>query len=48
MGLTLYMGMRREILGWEAVGLASYLLIHFWFIQLQADRLSKEFFFKLL
>ncbi|CAN1788756.1 NADH-ubiquinone oxidoreductase chain 5 [Linum perenne] len=25
-------------LGWEGVGLASYLLIHFWFTQLQADK----------
>ncbi|KAG5586417.1 hypothetical protein H5410_046851 [Solanum commersonii] len=26
------------LLGWEGVGLASYLLIHFWFTQLQADK----------
>nr|YP_010352632.1 NADH dehydrogenase subunit 5 [Bidens tripartita]UIR98987.1 NADH dehydrogenase subunit 5 [Bidens tripartita] len=25
-------------LGWEGVGLASYLLIHFWFTRLQADK----------
>ncbi|KAL3506711.1 hypothetical protein ACH5RR_032093 [Cinchona calisaya] len=25
-------------LGWEIVGLASYLLIHFWFTRLQADK----------
>ena len=25
-------------LGWEGVGLASYLLLHFWFTRLQADK----------
>ena len=25
-------------LGWERVGFASYLLIHFWFTRLQADK----------
>lgn len=25
-------------LGWEGVGLASYLLIHFWFTRFQTDK----------
>ncbi|YP_009532844.1 NADH dehydrogenase subunit 5 (mitochondrion) [Glycine soja] len=29
-------------LGWEGVGLASYLLIHFWFTRLQADKAATK------
>ncbi|KAF4394144.1 hypothetical protein G4B88_000655 [Cannabis sativa] len=29
-------------MGWEGVGLASYLLIHFWFTRLQADKAATK------
>ncbi|KAJ0101117.1 hypothetical protein Patl1_06621 [Pistacia atlantica] len=29
-------------MGWEGVGLASYLLIHLWFTRLQADKVATK------